>query len=172
LRQTIFCLFAVSLASAGLHAQTSPLIAEMKAAYTTVKTNLLKAADKIPEADYNWKPADSVRTIGAIFGHVANQARTCAAVSGDQVTVDTSKTAKADVVAALKASFDACDKAWDGMNEKTAFDTIAGRGGQLRTKLGSLVLTTVGHDNEQYGYLSVYMRLKDIVPPSSDRGQL
>jgi hypothetical protein len=27
------------------------------------------------------------------------------------------------------------------------------------------------HDNEEYGYLAVYMRLKGIVPPSSDRSR-
>jgi hypothetical protein len=26
----------------------------------------------------------------------------------------------------------------------------------------------VAHDNEMYGYMSVYMRLKGVVPPSSE----
>ena len=77
-------------------------------------------------------------------------------------------TSKAEIVSALKASFDACDAAWDSLNDKTAMEMIAGRGGQ-RSKLGVLIGNT-NHDSEMYGYISVYMRLKGIVPPSSDRG--
>ena len=165
-------MIAASFACFGLQAQTSPLLSEMKANYTNVKNNLLKAAEKMPEDAYSFKPVDSIRAFGELIGHVANQARTCGAVSGEQVTVDTRKTAKADLVAALKASFDACDKAWDGMTEKTAFETITGRGGQLRTKLGTLIGTTIVHNNEMYGYAAVYMRLKNVVPPSSDRGPM
>ena len=76
------------------------------------------------------------------------------------------KTAKADLVAGLKASFDACDAAWDAMSDKTALETTAGRGGQV-TKLGTLIRNT-NHDSEMYGYISTYMRLKGVVPPSSE----
>jgi hypothetical protein len=71
------------------------------------------------------------------------------------------------VVAALKDSFDMCDAAWATMNDKTAMETIAGRGGQ-RTKIGTLIGNT-NHDSELYGYISVYMRLKGVTPPSSER---
>lgn len=152
-----------------LQAQSNPVIAEMKANYTAVKNNLLKAAEKIPEDAYGWKPVDSVRTVGALIGHIAGaQARTCGIVSGKQTTVDVNKTAKADLVAALKASFDACDAAWDSMTDAAATEMISGRGGQ-RSKLGMLVSTSIIHNNEEYGYLAMYMRVKGIVPPSSDR---
>jgi hypothetical protein len=41
---------------------------------------------------------------------------------------------------------------------------LAGRG--QRSKLGALIGNTT-HDNEEYGYLAVYIRLKGEVPPSS-----
>jgi len=164
-------IFAAALACGTLQAQTNPVVTEMKGAYTAVKTNLLKAADKIPDDAYAWKPVDSVRTVGALIDHIAGQFRTCNAVSGKQTTVDVSKTSKADVVAALKASFDACDAAWDAMSDTAATEMIAGRGGQ-RSKLGTLIFMTVVHNNEEYGYLSMYMREKGIVPPSSDRGPM
>ena len=36
-----------------------------------------------------------------------------------------------------------------------------------QTRLGALV-SIVAHNNEDYGYMAVYMRLKGLTPPSSD----
>lgn len=163
-------LLAMSLAgSCVLQAQTNPLITEAKATYTGVKNNLLKAAGKMPEDAYTFKPTPEMQSWGQRIVHIANQIGTCSAMTGERKQSDAgAKEAKADLVAALKASFDACDAAWDSMNDKTAMEMIAGRGGAQRSKLGALIQNTV-HDTEMYGYLSVYMRLKGVVPPSSDR---
>jgi len=171
--RSAFWILAASLTCCGLQAQTNPLITEMKASYTAIKNNLIKAAEKMPDDAYAFKPVDSIRTFGALMGHIAGQYRTCGAVKGGEpATIDVNKTAKADLVAALKASFDACDAAWDTMTDTTAFETVAGRGGAKRTKLGMLIGTTIVHNNEEYGYAAVYLRLKNVVPPSSDRGPM
>jgi hypothetical protein len=162
-------ILAVSL-TAGLQAQSNPTIAETKQMYESVKNNLIKAAEKMPEADYSYKPTPEQQTFAQRMAHVANQVRTCSAVSGQPKTVDTSKMEKVALVTALKESFDACDAAWAGMNDKTAAEMIAGRGGQ-RSKLGALIGNT-NHDSEMYGYISVYLRLKGIVPPSSEHGRM
>jgi len=70
-----------------------------------------------------------------------------------------------------KASFDACDAAWAAMTDDVAMQTIAGRGGATRTKITALIGNTT-HNTEMYGYISVYMRLKGVVPPTSDRGPM
>ena len=168
MNQSLFVLAAV-LACAGVLPAENPMIAENKGAYTNVKNNLLKAAEKMPEDAYSFKPTPEVQSWGQRIAHIANQIGTCSAMTGERKTSDANnKTAKADLVAALKASFDACDAAWDSMNDKTAMEMIAGRGGVQRSKLGALIGNTT-HDVEMYGYLSVYMRLKGVVPPSSDR---
>jgi hypothetical protein len=69
-------------------------------------------------------------------------------------------------VAGLKASFEACDAAWASMNNDTVMEIIAGRGGQQRSKITALIGNTT-HNTEMYGYISVYMRLKGIVPPTA-----
>ena len=70
-------------------------------------------------------------------------------------------------MAALKASFAGCDTAWDGTNEGNALQMInMGRG--QRSRVGALTMMTVTHNNEEYGYGAIYMRLKGIVPPSSE----
>ena len=40
--------------------------------------------------------------------------------------------------------------------------------GQPQTKLSAL-WDNLGHDEEMYGYMAVYLRLKGLVPPTSDR---
>jgi len=169
-RTAAWILAAALAGGCALQAQgTNPLIAEQKAAYNNLKNNLLKAAEKMPEDAYSFKPTPEVQSFGQRIAHIANQIRTCSSITGEAKQSDAaSKTAKADLVAALKASFDACDAAWDSLNDKTAVEMIASRGGQ-RSKLGVLVGNTI-HDTELYGYLAVYMRLKGVVPPTSERG--
>ena len=168
MNRSVVMIFAAALVGGcALQAQTNPLIAESKRAYTAIKTNLTKAADKMSDENYGFKASPEIRTFGALIAHIADtQMRTCAAVKGEQKQADAaSKTAKADLVAALKASFDECDAAWDSITDANAGEMLGGRA--PRSKLGTLIYATT-HDNEEYGYLAVYMRLKGVVPPSSE----
>lgn len=77
-----------------------------------------------------------------------------------------SKTSKADLVAALKESFSYCDGVYDSMTDADATKMVTlGRG--QRSKIAAL-WGVVAHDNEVYGAMGVYMRLKGVVPPSSE----
>jgi hypothetical protein len=163
-------MLAVSFAgSCALVAQTNPVVAEQKTAYTNNKNNLIKAAEKMPEEAYSFKPTPEMEAFGARMIHIANQIGTCSAMTGERKPNPAAgKTAKADIVAGLKASFEACDAAWEIMNDKTAIEMVAGRGGQQSSKLSGLIRNTT-HNTEMYGYISVYLRLKGVVPPTSDR---
>jgi uncharacterized damage-inducible protein DinB len=161
-------MLAAALAAGAAHAQSNPLIAESKQAYNGVKNNLQKMAEKMPEENYSFKPTPDIRTFGQLVAHVADaQMRTCAAVKGEQKQANAaSKTSKADLVAALQESSAECDAAFESVTDANAMEVIAaGRG--KRSKLGALIGTVV-HDNEEYGYMAVYLRLKGVVPPSSE----
>ncbi|HWB82859.1 MAG TPA: DinB family protein [Bryobacteraceae bacterium] len=167
--------FAVTLISvlagaSALQAQNAnPLSSEAQQAYNSIKRNLEGAAEAMPEADYDFKPTPEIRTFSALVAHVADaQTRTCSAVNGQAKQPDAaSKKTKAELVAAFKASFDECDKAYGSLTDANATQMLPGRGGQ-RTKLGVLTGNTI-HDNEEYGYMAVYLRLKGVTPPSSER---
>ncbi len=156
-------------AAAPQAAPANPLSAEAKQMYNGVKTNLLKMAEKMPEEHYAFKATADVRTFGQLIGHVADsQARTCGMLIGDTKQLGaSSKTAKADLVAALKESFAMCDKAFDSLTTDAEAVKLVQMGQRQSTKVGALV-RTVSHSNEEYGYMAVYMRLKGIVPPSSE----
>ena len=150
-------------------AQSLPVIAEQKTAYESNRNNLIKAAEKMSEENYAFKPTPEMQSFGERIAHVAGQIGTCSGLTGERkLNPAQGKTAKADIVAALKTSFEACDAAWASMNEKTALEMVAGRGGQQRSKLSVLIGNTT-HNIELYGYISPYMRLKGVIPPTSDR---
>ncbi len=165
-----FLLISLAAFTCAMQAQTSSTIAgEAKAAYNAVKNNILKSADKMPEANYSFKPTPEVRSFAEVLDHIADsQTRTCAAVLGEQKTPDAAgKTSKADVTAALQESFAECDKAYDSLTDANMSEPVKmGRG--TRSRLGALVGNTT-HDNEQYGIITVHLRLKGLVPPSSER---
>ena len=180
MRKTVLTILAISLGAVALNAQVvpvqtaaeagNPLVTESKSAYTSIKTNLTAMAAKMPAADYGYKATPDVRTFGAVIAHVADtQMRTCASVVGEQKTVDAAgKTTKDDLVKALAASFAECDAAFDATNDSNA-QMMVGGGRMQRSRLGSLINSVIVHDNEEYGYMSIYLRLKGVVPPSSDR---
>jgi len=169
MNRTSTTILALSLAGA-LHAQTAnPLSTEVKAAYTRVKTNFIKAAEKMPEENYSFKPTPEVQSFGERVAHIAvSSIGPCSAMSGSPKSID-AKTlkAKADVVSALKDSFAACDAVIDGLTDADAVTMMTGGRGGPQSKLARLY-GMIAHDNELYGYICVYMRLKGIVPPSSE----
>ena len=169
MRTLAVTLVAFALAAGCALAQTNPVISEQKMVYENNRNNLIKAAEKMPEADYSFKPTPEMQSFGERIAHVAGQMGTCSSLTGERKPNPAQgKTAKADIVTALKASFDACDTAWASMNDKTALEMVAGRGGQQRSKLSMLIGNTT-HNIELYGYIAPYMRLKGVIPPTSDR---
>src|SRR5580658_2305656 len=155
------------LVASGLYAQSNPLSTELKANYTNIKNNLLRGAEKMPEADYIYKPAPESRTFGAVVTHIAQvQALLCASAKGETKQLDDSKTSKADAVALLKESIDYGDAVYAALTDTTGME-MGKMFGRDRTKFGILDFNVI-HDNEMYGTMAVYLRAKGLVPPSSE----
>jgi len=175
LRTLLICLLApaaVALAEENPPAAAvgNPLSAHNKGLYGGVKAILLRSAEKMPEENYNFKPTEAVRSYGQIIGHVADsQYAFCSVVLGEKnpaPKIEKTRTSKADLIAALKDAFAYCDKAYDGMTDASATQTVKFMGGDT-PKLGALSVNNI-HTIEHYGNLITYMRMKDIVPPTSE----
>jgi hypothetical protein len=151
----------------------NPLSTEVKQAADRVANNLLKMAEKMPEDLYGYQATPEIRTFAGTFGHtVDSRMRTCASITGSGTQLGASNMkAKAELVAAMKSTIAECDKAFASLTDASVVQAAAGGRGPARSRLASLY-GMVAHDNEEYGYLAVQMRLKGIVPPSSEGGPM
>jgi uncharacterized damage-inducible protein DinB len=167
LRTLVFCLL---VPAAVTFAEENPFTTHNKMLYGGVKMILLRSAEKMPEESYAFRPTEAVRSFGQIIGHVADsQYRFCSATLGEKnpaLKIEKTKTTKAELIAALKDSFAYCDKAYEGLTDVTGAETVKFFAGDT-PKLGVLSVNEV-HTIEHYGNLATYMRMKDIVPPTSE----
>ena len=148
----------------------NPLSGGQKFLYSMVSGSLVKAAEKMPEDQYSFKPTPDVRSFGQLVGHIADaQFGFCSAVSGEKTPsekIEKTKTSKADLVQGLKDGVAFCDKVYSGMNDTQAAEMVKFFGHDS-AKLTVLSLNTA-HADEHYGNMVTYLRLKGIVPPTSE----
>ncbi|HEV8195452.1 MAG TPA: DinB family protein [Gemmatimonadales bacterium] len=160
----LFLLVLPAAASAQAVAALSPL-------YENIKGNLIKSADQMAEADYAFKPTPAVRSFGQLVGHMANaNFAICSTAKGEKspATQDFEKvTEKAALVKALRDAFAYCDAVFKLPD--ASFSPMAELFGMKMSRLSFLMLN-VAHDNEHYGNMVTYFRLKGMVPPSSQGG--
>jgi uncharacterized damage-inducible protein DinB len=169
----LLCLLALPAFSQEKRSSDNPFSAINKRGYERTKGILLRSAEKMPEENYSFKPVDTVRTYGEIIGHLADaQYLFCSTASGEKnpgLNIEKSKTSKADLVAALKDGFAYCDKVYDAMTDASATQTVKFFGNDA-PKFAVLSIN-IGHNMEHYGNLVTYMRIKGIVPPTSEQNQ-
>ena len=165
--------FVLALAlPAGVSAQADPLVSSTRVLYDQVKDFITRSAEQVPEADYSFRPTESVRTFGQLIGHVANaHYMFCSTILGEQnpsqQNIEQTRTTKAELVAALAASFEYCDRAYRISDAQGG--EIVNVFGNQRPKLFALNFN-VAHDMEHYGNIVTYMRIRGMTPPSSQRG--
>jgi uncharacterized damage-inducible protein DinB len=151
----------------------NPLITVSKNIYAISKNDILRSVDKIPDEMWSFQPTKEVRTVAQLFAHVADaQYEFCGvAAEGKSVAKDIEKTqkTKAEIVPALKEAFAYCDGVYAKMTDADAAEMFSFFGMRI-TKLGAMDFNTA-HNMEHYGNLVTYMRIKGIVPPSSEPRQ-
>jgi hypothetical protein len=155
------------MASAQMSAAPANAVADVKAAYASIKSNVTKMAEKMPEENYSFKASPDIRSFGELMAHIATaQVLYCSMAAGEMKRPADVKGSKADIVVAIKGSFDACDAVFDKLTDASAMEGVTARAAK-RMRL-SVLWGMIVHSNEEYGYGSIYLRLKGIVPPSSD----
>ncbi len=161
---------AIALFAVTAFAQTPSIVKGSMGTYTTVKTNIMKSAEKMPEENFAFKPTPDIRSFGELLGHVADaQYLFCSAVMGEKTPESKSEktsATKAALVADLTKAFAYCDKAYASVTDESALKAIKFFG-RDSTPINTLDFNTA-HNFEHYGNIVTYMRLKGIVPPSSE----
>jgi uncharacterized damage-inducible protein DinB len=158
-----------------VHAQTpaNPVTQALRSAWNSVKMNVRRSADVMPEAKFNFKPVDNVRTFGALLSHVAGASyEFCAAAKGEKPpfaedAFEKSAKTKAEIVKALDGAIAYCDEIYKMLDDAKAAQLTGGAfGGPQGARAANLIGNT-GHFQEHYGNLVTYLRINGLVPPSS-----
>jgi uncharacterized damage-inducible protein DinB len=149
----------------------NPISASQNKIYTMLSGVVIAAAEKMPEENYGFKPAQDVRTFGQLVGHLADsQYYFCSSVEGQMPRgsdAEKTKTTKADLVAALKEAVAYCSKTYAAMTDA--------KGGEMTKMMNqdfaklAVLSANTAHDYEHYGNMATYMRIKGIVPPTSEK---
>src|SRR5689334_10227862 len=122
------------LAAQGVAANPNPLSTGLRTDYQTVRDYFIRSAEKMPEADYAFKPSPDVRTFAQQIAHVADdQYNLCAPALGEQrkaayQAIEKSLSTKAELVPALKEAFAYCDRAYDTLTDASGAQPSLGKG--------------------------------------------
>ena len=159
-------------AQGSVAAPENPISDSEKRVYAMLSSVVIAAAVKMPEESYSFKPTPEVRSFGQLVGHLADSNYFfCSAATGETKPAsdaEKSMTKKADLVAALKDAVAYCNKTYAGMTDA--------KGSQM-TKMMSFDMARLtvlagnfAHCYEHYGNMVTYMRIRGIVPPTSEKG--
>ena len=151
------------------------LATSLQRGYAGIKTNFSAAAEKMPEADYSFKPGSTpeARTYAAVIAHIAqSQFGQCSALTGMPnpmagKNLEQELKTKAELTKALADSYALCDKAFADTTDANVTEMVKA-GPNEQTRAASLYGVLV-HGNEIAGTAYAYLRTKGIVPPSTER---
>ncbi|HEX6162985.1 MAG TPA: DinB family protein [Vicinamibacterales bacterium] len=160
----------IALPSTALSQTANPLTANAKIQFGALSGFVVRSAEKVPEDLYSFRATPEVRSMGELFGHVADamfsMCSTAAGSKAPRTGIEKSVTTKPALVAALKEGVSYCNSVYDAMTDQKGAETVPFYFGQ--TPRLSVLYFVVTHTYEHYGNLVTYMRLKNIVPPSSE----
>jgi uncharacterized damage-inducible protein DinB len=172
MKTTTAVILLCMLAPSGLAAQSDPFSSHARYLHEGMKMILIRSAERMPAEHYDFKPTEEVRSYSQVLGHVADMHYLyCSTVLGERNPapgIEATRTAKADVIAALKDALSYCDAAYGGMTDVAGASLVPFAGAKA-PKLALLGVNQL-HSALHYGNLVTYMRLKGIVPPTSDPG--
>jgi uncharacterized damage-inducible protein DinB len=149
--------------------------AAIRQGWDGAKRNVRESAEQMSEADYGFRPVETVRTFGQVLAHVAGASYVfCSAAKGEKSPFEEdhfekSAKTKAEIVKALDGAFAYCDGAYGALTDANAGASITMPFGMGAAPRASTLLMNTGHLLEHYGNLVTYFRIKGMVPPTSRR---
>jgi uncharacterized damage-inducible protein DinB len=174
----LFATVAYSQAPGGqMQGQKIGLATSLQRGYNGFKTNFSAAAEKMPEADYSFKPGSTpeARTYAQVIAHIAQaQFGQCSGLKGVPnpmagKQLEQELKTKAEVTKALADSFAMCDELFANLTDASATEMV--KAGQNEQTRAASLYGVIVHGNEMAGTAYVYLRSKNIVPPSTENAQ-
>lgn len=151
-------------------AQADPLFSQARFLHQGMTMILLQSAERMPAEHYDFRPAPAVRTYAQVLGHIAEMYYLhCAVLRGERtptLKIDSTATAKSEVIVALRGATAYCDPVFAALTDSSGMAMVGFRGSRITRH--SLINVHFMHAALHYGNLITYMRLKEVVPPTSD----
>ncbi len=187
-RGILLVIMAVLATPAALDAQTSDggagaalspsMATSVNNMHMTIRRNLIEAAQAMPAAEYAFKPTPQIRSFAELLGHVAMANYFfCSMAKGEaspsKVNIERTISDKDGMSKALGDSLTYCDAVYKETTDANANQMvkIAGPGGATQSTRAQVLMFNTTHNNEHYGNVILYLRLKNVVPPSTARVQ-
>jgi hypothetical protein len=177
-------LLAIALSGSGATAQgpavqgaprpaesvANPVVWSARQIYTRQEKVIVASAEEMPAEKYSFHPTPEQRSFGWIVSHLAGSNGGLCAILSDGKAPDTVKVAetasKADLQAALKASFDFCDTVMANLTDAKLGDTVTFFRGDKVPRARALIEIT-GDLEDHYSQMAGYLRLSGLLPPSA-----
>jgi len=176
------CVSAASLdgfqtSDVGYATSLSPSLANVaKSMHATIRRNLVEAAAEMSADEYAFKPTIQVRTFAELVGHLIDANRFfCSEAKGEKPAESNFVNVpdKAVLVNALNDVLSYCDRVYAATTDATYNQPVSvpAMFGEAATNTvrGAVLTFNTAHNNEHYGNMVVYMRLRGHVPPSTAR---
>jgi uncharacterized damage-inducible protein DinB len=141
----------------------------IRANWRSQASMVTRSGEMMPDSAFSYRPVATVRTFGEVIAHVAgSQYMICAAALGEPAraedAIEKIAKRKEEVMDAMKKSTAYCERAY--AQNPTLLAQSTKLFGDTMTKFAALSLNAV-HNGEHYGNLVTYLRMKGMVPPSS-----
>jgi uncharacterized damage-inducible protein DinB len=173
------CLVVVPAGAEQAPQAPTTVAAFVRGRYTSRKNEIVRAAEKMPEEFYGLRPGpqQEVRTFGQHLAHIARfNFLWCSEAKGEKnpntdANLEKTLTTKAEFLKALSDSYSYCDSAYTTLTDASGAEVLTitqESGRQLQMPRLGLLILNLGHNDEVYGSMVTTMRIKSIVPPSSE----
>jgi len=183
MKPALCAVFAAAIAAAPFpsSAQGVTIASDLLKDWRAQKETMLRIADAMPEDKFAFKATPPQRSYREQILHVAGANIFLMTFLGgnvpappisttDRSTFGLTATSKAEVLEALSRSYDFGEAVLKQLTEAAIAQPIHGPPYLGEITRAKIVYYTMGHTQDIYGQMVVYLRLNGIVPPASRRG--
>jgi uncharacterized damage-inducible protein DinB len=151
-------------------AQSATIQSDALKDWTSMKDTMAKIANAMPEDKFGFKPTPAQRSFGEQILHVAGANVGIIRALGGKApapTINQKATSKAEILKALDESFDYGIAVLKEQTDQSMLEAVKGPSFIGTATRARLVWDTIGHAWDEYGAMTVYLRLNGVVPPAS-----
>ncbi len=169
MKPLLCCLAALAFTASAAAQTANPIVSSAKEMYDRQSKFIIAAFEQMPAEKYSYSPTPEQMSFAKMAIHMvgANTA-VCGMLSSTpgQAPKLSETDSKDALVAAVKASFEGCDKAFAGLKDSQLGDEITFFRGAKAPRARAL-FEEVGDLEDHYSQMAGYMRLNGLTPPSA-----